>query len=90
MKMSIRAKLVIGLVPLTFLSSTKILNGTLLIAQRDLPGVDLILQADRDAYLRAWESYRGGDYDKAFDPMREHTESNLNSVGSSNFHVIVS
>ncbi len=144
---------------LTFLSATKILNGTLLIVQRDLPGVDLILQADRDAYqsrvatgdnesvetsfladtfgsidenrnqvtervnafknlfdetlgddpiyvnevrafnqkfvawsgitdrvisdissgrrdayLRAWESYHGGDYDQAFDPMREHMD----------------
>ncbi len=60
MKVSIRIKLIIGLVLLflfglggmllTFLSASRILNGTLLITQRDLPGVDLILQANRDAY----------------------------------------
>lgn len=60
MKITIRTKLITGLILLflfgiggmllTFLNSTKILESTLQITQRDLPGVDLILQADRDSY----------------------------------------
>lgn len=40
----------IGGMVLTFFSASRILDGTLLITQRDLPGVDLILRADLDSY----------------------------------------